>query len=132
MDAVAASSNGLADESPSVGFGVCRPPGHHAIKGGPLGFCLFGTIAVAARYAQQQHGLKKVSQLSAFAKPGLPSEERFIHVKLSEHGRAYAHEHGQKGRGRSDFVAYEHVVPMHSSSGKTTSNGPGQISCRIG
>lgn len=42
-------------------FCATRPPGHHAENTGKIeGFCLYNIIAIAARYAQQQHGLKKV------------------------------------------------------------------------
>lgn len=41
-------------------FCVLRPPGHHATPGRGMGFCVFNNTAVAARYAQQQHGLGKV------------------------------------------------------------------------
>ncbi|NWF70618.1 MAG: histone deacetylase [Chloroflexi bacterium] len=37
-----------------------RPPGHHAMPEYAMGFCLFGNIALAARYAQQHYALKRV------------------------------------------------------------------------
>ncbi|KAL6284713.1 hypothetical protein ACE6H2_015642 [Prunus campanulata] len=58
IDAVVAESK--ISKSPPVGFALIRPPGHHAIPKGPMGFCVFGNVAVAARYAQRSHGLKRV------------------------------------------------------------------------
>lgn len=41
-------------------FCAVRPPGHHARPDQGMGFCIFNSIAVAARYAQRHHGLDKV------------------------------------------------------------------------
>jgi acetoin utilization deacetylase AcuC-like enzyme len=50
----------LLDGSASTGFSVHRPPGHHAEPARAMGFCLFNSIAVAARHALDAHGLERV------------------------------------------------------------------------
>jgi len=47
----------------SHAFCAVRPPGHHAERDRPMGFCLFNSIAIAARYAQQCHGVGKIAIL---------------------------------------------------------------------
>jgi acetoin utilization deacetylase AcuC-like enzyme len=41
-------------------FAAVRPPGHHALRNRAMGFCLFGNVAIAARYARQRHGAGRV------------------------------------------------------------------------
>ena len=68
VDAVVASAKARAGEEggpengglAATGFGLCRPPGHHATPRAAMGFCLFGTVSAAARHAQRAHGLQRV------------------------------------------------------------------------
>jgi acetoin utilization deacetylase AcuC-like enzyme len=42
-------------------FVAARPPGHHAERDRPMGFCLFNNAAIAARHAQNKHGAARVA-----------------------------------------------------------------------
>ncbi|WP_306151647.1 histone deacetylase family protein [Roseovarius sp. MMSF_3281] len=42
-------------------FCAMRPPGHHAETEKTMGFCLFGTAAIAAKHALERHGLNRVA-----------------------------------------------------------------------
>ncbi|MDO6591374.1 histone deacetylase family protein [Loktanella sp. D2R18] len=50
----------MAGEVANV-FVATRPPGHHAERETAMGFCFFGNIAIAAKYALDHHGLDRVA-----------------------------------------------------------------------
>jgi acetoin utilization deacetylase AcuC-like enzyme len=56
LGAVDSVLNGVSQNA----FCIVRPPGHHATPTRGMGFCLFNSIAIAARYAQQKYGVGRV------------------------------------------------------------------------
>jgi len=45
----------------SRAFAVVRPPGHHAEAARAMGFCFYSSLAVAALYARDELGLKRIA-----------------------------------------------------------------------
>ncbi len=70
LDAVAAADYGN-------GFTMARPPGHHALRNRGMGFCLFNTVAIGARYLQEKHGARRVAIMDWDVHHGNGSQDAF-------------------------------------------------------
>jgi acetoin utilization deacetylase AcuC-like enzyme len=68
MDALLQTANSERNLPPNVSIGgtpnsifaFVRPPGHHAEPDRGMGFCLFNNVAIAAAYAKEKYGLKRI------------------------------------------------------------------------
>jgi acetoin utilization deacetylase AcuC-like enzyme len=96
-------------------FCLVRPPGHHAERVRPFGFCFFNNCVVAARYWQQQYGRKRIVVFDFDAHHGNGIQSAFereadsLYVSIHEHpsfsypGTGYSDEKGF-GDGRGSIV----------------------------
>jgi len=67
----------VMNQKASNAFIATRPPGHHAETARPMGFCLFNNVAIAARYAQQRHGVERAAIVDFDVHHGNGSQDIF-------------------------------------------------------
>lgn len=58
-------------------FVAVRPPGHHAEVARPMGFCLFNSAAIAARYAQDRYDVERAAIVDFDVHHGNGSQDIF-------------------------------------------------------
>ena len=112
----------LVDDGPRVGASLHRPPGHHAEAARAMGFCLYNSVAVGARWALDHHGLERVLVLDVDVHHGngtnaiFHAEPRVLFVSVHEWPL-------YPGTGREDDVGsgagagYSVNVPVPGGSG---------------
>jgi acetoin utilization deacetylase AcuC-like enzyme len=90
-------------------FCAVRPPGHHASAARGMGFCLFNNAAIAARYAQRNHGVGRVLIVDWDVHHGNGTQDIFY-------------------RDASVFFFSSHQWPLYPGTGRAdeTGDGPGE------
>ena len=71
------AAGGAIQATERGGFAVVRPPGHHALPGRAMGFCIFNNVAVAARFAQVNLGIDRIAILDWDVHHGNGTQEIF-------------------------------------------------------
>jgi acetoin utilization deacetylase AcuC-like enzyme len=57
----AAIASAVWEKKSKRGFALTRPPGHHAMRGQGMGFCLLNNIAIAAEHLIKNHSVQKLA-----------------------------------------------------------------------
>ena len=89
-------------------FCAVRPPGHHAERERPMGFCLINTVAVVAREAQRKFGAERVAIVDFDVHHGNGTQDIFYNDT-------------------SVFYGSTHQMPLFPGSGARDERGAGNI-----
>ena len=100
----------VMDENSLIKNAFCqvRPPGHHAETATAMGFCVFNSIAVAAKYARATYGLERVAVVDFDVHHGNGTQDIFWSDK-------------------DLFFGSTHQMPLYPGSGAVTETGVGNI-----
>ncbi|MEK6709490.1 MAG: histone deacetylase, partial [Nitrospinota bacterium] len=107
VDAALTAADAVMAGEADNAFCAVRPPGHHALPDYSMGFCLFATISILARYLQKEHGLRRLAIVDWDVHHGNGTQAIFwrdprvffasLHQYPFYPGTGAAHERGEEG-----------------------------------
>jgi len=89
-------------------FCAIRPPGHHAERERPMGFCLINTVAIVAREAQRKYGAERIAIVDFDVHHGNGTQDIFYNDPTV-------------------FYASSHQAPLYPGTGARGETGAGNI-----
>ena len=122
--AVVAAVDAVVGGKVAGAFCATRPPGHHAEVDRPMGFCLFNSVAIGARYAQQRHGMNKVAILDWDVHHGNGTQHVFeddpsvFYISLHQYP-FYPGTGGRDERGKGRGEGFTLNIPLPAGTGET-------------
>jgi acetoin utilization deacetylase AcuC-like enzyme len=102
--AVIAAVDGVAAGQFTNAFCAVRPPGHHAERARPMGFCLFNNIAVGALHARDVHGCARIAVIDFDVHHGNGTQDIFYNEP-------------------NLFYASTHQSPLYPGTGASSEHG---------
>ena len=99
-------------------FSAMRPPGHHAEADRAMGFCLFNSVAIAARWMQAEAGVKRVAILDWYVHHGNGTQHSFYDDDTVYYASLHQFPH-YPGTGRADERGKNNTnlnIPMNAGT----------------
>ena len=104
-------------------YALIRPPGHHAVAGEAMGYCLFNNAVVAIKHMQAVHGIRRVATVDWDVHHGNGTQSAFyddasvLTISLHQH-KLYPLDSGELGEnGRGAGAGCNINVPLPAGSG---------------
>ena len=116
------------------GYAIIRPPGHHADMSTARGFCIFNSVAIAAKYILNKNNKLKIAILDWDVHHGDGTQSifyndqnpLFISIHRHDNGKFYPFKSGfVKEKGEGDGVGYNINIPLNTKC--AVSKGPSCI-----
>lgn len=104
-------------------YSLSRPPGHHCLADGAMGFCFLANIAIAIEVAKSRHGLGKVAVIDWDVHHGNGTQSIFeergdvLTISLHQDGCFPPGYSGEQDRGRGDGLGANLNIPLLPGSG---------------
>lgn len=101
----------------ATAFCAVRPPGHHAERGRPMGFCFVNNVAVAAFHARAAHDLKRIAVVDFDVHHGNGTQDIFWDDPDLFFASSHQYPHYPGSGARDETGAHNNVVNVPLAPG---------------